>query len=100
MQLLSQDIRDFLTQQLNRASSAEQIVMTHLALAGDWVTLPTLQTELDGVVDRQELLDLLDSLYRRSLFQKNGTNFKLSQVMTDFIQTRKAVRYYRTEAAS
>jgi NACHT domain len=97
-QLLFQDIRDLLAQQFNRASPPEQVVLTHLAIAGDWVTLSTLQAELNAVISRQELLDLLDSLYRRSLFQKSDATFKLSNVMTDFIRTTKTVHCYQTEA--
>jgi NACHT domain len=97
-QLLFQDIRDLLAQQFNCASPPEQVVLTHLAMAGNWVALSTLQTELNAVISRQELLDLLDSLYRRSLFQKSDATFKLSNVMTDFIRTTKTIHCHRAEA--
>jgi NB-ARC domain len=49
-QLLFQDIRDLLAQQFNRASPPEQVVLSHLAIAGDWVALPKLQAELNAVM--------------------------------------------------
>jgi NACHT domain len=88
-QELLQDVWDVLAQQLSRASQPEQVVLRHLALAGEWVTLSTLQKELNEVMSRQELLDVLDSLYRRSLGQKKGTAFKISAAMAEFIQTAK-----------
>jgi NB-ARC domain len=89
-QWLFQDIRDSLNQQFSRISDLEKQVMIHLANAGDWVSLQTLQRELNTVISRQELLDLLDSLSRRSLFQKSGSAFKLSVVMAEFIKREQA----------
>jgi hypothetical protein len=88
-QWLFQDVRDLLEQQFNRISHSEEIVIIHLAMVGDWVALSTLQTGLNTVISRQELLDVLDSLHRRSLFQKSGTDFKLPDVMSEFVKNGK-----------
>ncbi|PSB15691.1 NACHT domain-containing protein [Phormidesmis priestleyi ULC007] len=90
-QLLFQEIRDLLGQQFDRASEPEQIVMVHLAIIGDWVSLSDLQADLESVISRQDLLDILDSLYRRSLFQKSRASFKLSPTLATFIQNYKNV---------
>jgi NB-ARC domain len=86
---LFQDARDLLGQQLSRISHPEETVMIYLAMAGGWVSLATMQADLNTVFSRQELLDVLDSLHRRSLFQKSGTDFKLSPVMSEFIKNSK-----------
>ncbi len=90
-QLLFQDIRDLLDQQFDRVSEPEQIVMFHLATVGDWVSLSNLQSDLESVISRQNLLDILDSLHRRSLLQKSRASFKLSLTLTKFIQNYKNV---------
>ena len=90
-QLLFQDIRDLLDQQFDRASESEQIVMVHLATLGDWVTLANLQADLESIINRQSLLDILDSLQRRSLFEKSRASFKLLPTLAQFIQNHKTV---------
>lgn len=89
-QWLFQDVRDVLDQQFNRITQPEQRVMLHLALAEDWVPLSDLQAALTDVISRHELLDVLDSLWRRSLFRKNGTCFKLTTAMAEFIRHYKS----------
>jgi NACHT domain len=94
-QLLFQEIRDLLGQQFDRASEPEQIVMVHLATMEDWVLLSDLQDDLESVISRQDLLDILDSLYRRSLFQKSKSSFKLSPTLAKFIQNYKDIHLRR-----
>ncbi len=83
---LFQDVRDLLAQQFSRTTAPERLVMQHLAITGDWVALSTLQTELNSVISSQALLDVLDSLDRRSLLQKSGIAFRISAAMTEFMQ--------------
>jgi NB-ARC domain len=86
---LFQDARDLLEQQLSRLSHPEKRVMTYLAMAGGWISLNTMQADLKAAFSRQDLLDVLDSLHRRSLFQKSGTDFKLPAVMAELIKNGK-----------
>jgi NB-ARC domain len=84
-----QDARDLLEQQFSRVSHPEERVMIYLAMAEGWVSLATMQADLKTVLSRQELLDVLDSLHRRSLFQKSGTDFKLPAVVSEFVKNGK-----------
>jgi NB-ARC domain len=86
---LFQDARDLLEQQFSRISHLEERVMIYLAMAEGWVSLGTMQADLNPVLSCQELLDVLDSLHHRSLFQKSGTDFKLPAFMAEFIKNGK-----------
>lgn len=91
-QLLFQDVWDLLNTQFNRVSDLEQQVMTQLAISDDWVVFATLQSKLVSVISQQDLLDVIESLHRRSMLQKRGAHFKLLPAMAEFF------RMYRIEA--
>lgn len=87
--LLFRDLRDLLDKQFDRLSNLEQRVMVQLAVCNDWVSLLTLPSDLVSDIDQQDLLDVLDSLHRRSLLQKRNAYFKLTSPMTAFIRNHK-----------
>jgi hypothetical protein len=64
------DLEDALTQQLDRLSLAEKTVLEQLAAHRQWCTLPQIRGK--EVPDQQsgDLLEILDSLNRRSLIEK------------------------------
>lgn len=88
-QLLFQDLWDLLNQQFDDLSDLEQHVMIQLAINSDWVSLATLQFNLVSVISQCDLLDVIDSLHRRSMLQKRRACFKLSLAMAEFIQSHK-----------
>lgn len=90
--LLFRDLQDLLTQQFDRLSHLEQKVVAQLADRDDWVSLSILQPDFVRQTHQQDLLDVLDSLHRRSLLQKRSADFKLSPTMAAF------VRRYKIEA--
>ncbi|MGV0027665.1 NB-ARC domain-containing protein [Phormidesmis priestleyi] len=88
-QLLFRDLWDLLDQQFDRLSELEQRVVAQLAVSDEGATLSQLQPTLARSLNQPDLLDVLDSLQRRSLLQKRGAYFKLSPTMTEFIRSQK-----------
>ncbi len=87
-QLLFRDLRDLLDKQFDRLSDLEQRVIEQLAVNNDGVALSQIQLNLARSFNQADLLDVLDSLQRRSLLQKRGAYFKLSPTMTEFIRSQ------------
>lgn len=85
--LLFQDLQDLLHQQFDRLSDLEQKVIVQLAVRDDWVSLSSLLNSQS--ISQQHLLDVLDSLHRRSLLQKRSVYFKLLPTMAAFIRSYK-----------
>ncbi len=101
---LFDDIRDLLGRQFNRLSASEQQVMYWLAINREWVSLTELEADLLPTVAPGELLEILDSLLRRSLIEKatptllairssnrNATNmtlFTLQPVVMEYVIER------------
>ncbi len=82
-QLVFADIYDLLEPQFHRLTELEQQVMEWSAVERECVSLDTLQSHLVPVVLLGKLWDALDGLQRRSLIEKNGTQFTLIPAVMD-----------------
>ena len=83
-----EDIRDLLQQQFNRLSALEQQVMYWLAVNRDPIALTDLETDVvSGVVSRQ-LLEVLNSLGRRCLVERNEGQWLLQPVVMEYVTNR------------
>lgn len=67
------DISDLLNQQFQRLSPPETQVMMALAVNREPILLVSLQQDLIPPVSPQTLLEVVDSLYRRSLIEQSAT---------------------------
>ncbi|MBD2520649.1 NACHT domain-containing protein [Nostoc sp. FACHB-973] len=63
-------IRNLLNQQCERLSPQELQVMYWLAINREWVTVAELSADISPPLSRQKLLEILESLMRRSLIEK------------------------------
>jgi WD40 repeat protein/transcriptional regulator with XRE-family HTH domain len=80
------DINDLLAQQFQRLSSQEQEIMSWLALERDPVSLEDLSDNLVYPLTTGVLLEMLDSLRRRSLIEKRESRrFTLQPVIMEYI---------------
>lgn len=69
------DIRDVLDQQFERLSHIEKDIMYWLAINREPITLSVLREDMVSPVPSPKLLEALESLLRRSLVEKNSSNF-------------------------
>jgi WD40 repeat protein len=77
-------IRVLLDQQFNRLSDLERQVMLWLAINREWVTLSDLQTDLVTPITKPRLLEVLESLGRRSLIEARGGKFTQQPVVMEY----------------
>ena len=85
------DIRNLIAQQFNRLSAIEKSLLYWLAINQEFVNFKELQ---DNFLSFQfdlsnnqpfNLLEILESLNRRSLIEKNNSNFSLQPVVMEYI---------------
>ncbi|NEP90207.1 MAG: NACHT domain-containing protein [Okeania sp. SIO2C2] len=80
---LDADIKELLHQQLSRLSEVEKQVISHLATTTEPVTISTLLDNLQ--IPPSELLNIIKSLQRRSLIEKQENNFTLLYVLKQYV---------------
>lgn len=79
------DIRTLLTQQLERLSEPEQVLVKTLAQALTPVTLQDLQQLMVQFLSRDFVLEVLLSLARRSLLETNTPPYRLHSIIVDYV---------------
>ena len=79
------DVRNLISQQFNRLSEVEKSLLYWLAINQDAVDLK----ELQNLTQNQSfhLLEILESLNRRSLIEKNNYKFSLQPVVMEYVTT-------------
>ena len=82
------DIRHLLDQQFNRLSDLEKQIMYWLALKSDFVSLRKLQKEIFPQVSQRLLLEAIELLQRRSLIERQSSNFSQTPVVMEYIAER------------
>ncbi|NEQ72551.1 MAG: AAA family ATPase [Okeania sp. SIO2C9] len=83
---LDPDIKELLHQQLSRLSEVEKQVISHLATTTQPVTISTLLDNLQ--IPASDLLNIIKSLQRRSLIEKQENNFTLLPVLKKYVEVR------------
>jgi len=83
---LDADIKELLHQQLSRLSELEKQVISHLATKTEPVTISTLLDNLQ--IPPSDLLNILKSLQRRSLIEKQENNFTLLPLLKQYILSK------------
>ncbi|MBD2465339.1 NACHT domain-containing protein [Oscillatoria sp. FACHB-1407] len=82
---LDGEILNLLNQQFSRLSPLEKDVIYWLTINREPVALEDLETDLTTPLSSSELLQVLNSLGRRSLLERNGDGFTLQSVVSEYI---------------
>ncbi|NET12652.1 MAG: ATPase, partial [Okeania sp. SIO1H6] len=80
------DIKELLHQQLSRLSEVEKQVISHLATTTQPVIISTLLDNLQ--IPASDLLNIIKSLQRRSLIEKQENNFTRLPVLKQYFEVR------------
>src|SRR5260370_10100226 len=88
--MIFSNIADLLDEQFARLSPLEQTVMHWLAIAREPVTLDELLALLVVPLSREQVLEAVDGLHRRSLIERGRlrTNFTLQSVILEYVTAR------------
>jgi WD40 repeat protein len=86
--LVFSEIRRLLDRQFQRLSELETSVMYWLAINRDGTTLAELDRELVPSVSKGKILETLESLYARSLIEKNQARFTQQPVVMEYVTDR------------
>ncbi len=92
------DIRALLREQFRRLSDLEKQVMYWLAVNREYVSLTELKEDIIPPSSLRRLLEAVESLWRRSLIERNVTSGKLCQqsVVMEYV-TEKAIEQFCTD---
>jgi hypothetical protein len=82
------DIRAILEQQFNRLSSIEKLIMSWLALNQNSVSLKKIQQEFFPMVSQRLLLEAVELLQRRSLLERQDSNFYQNSIWVEYLVER------------
>ncbi|MCF2148617.1 NB-ARC domain-containing protein [Desmonostoc muscorum LEGE 12446] len=82
------DIWDILEQQFERLSDLEKEIIYWLAINHEAVSLAELQKDIISALSLQKLLEVLESLVRRSLVEKTEAMFTLQPVVMEYAINR------------
>lgn len=84
------DIRSLLDQQFNRLSELEKQVMYRLAIYREYVSLSQLNNDLKATAPEVKILEVVESLLRRSLIEKeaNASRFRQQSVVMEYVSER------------
>ena len=80
---LDADIKELLHQQFSRLSELEKQIISHLATKTEAVAISTLLDNLQ--IPPSDLLNIIKSLQRRSLIEKQENNFTLSPLLKQYV---------------
>jgi len=92
--ILFGDIWDLLEQQFNRLSDLEKQVMRWLAIARERVTLKELYADILPKIPQRELMEVLESLNRRSLIEINALGCTQQSVVMEYVTERLVKQFY------
>jgi WD40 repeat protein len=87
------DVRNLIGQQFNRLSELEKSLLYWFSINQDAVDLKELQGDL--VSQSISLLEILESLNRRSLIEKNNSKFSLQPVVMEYVTINFIDRIYQ-----
>ncbi|MGM3305413.1 eIF2A-related protein [Anabaena sp. WFMT] len=79
------DVRNLVSQQFNRLSLLEKSILYWLAINRKPVELNELKADLLSPIGPSNLLEVLESLYRRSLIEKKDSQFTLQSVVMEYV---------------
>jgi WD40 repeat protein len=83
------NVQDLLTQQFQRLSELEQIILHWLAIEREAVSLNELHADMLPAPSKGELLEALNSLRRRSMIESSSTaRFSLQPVILEYVANR------------
>ena len=82
------DIRDVLEQQFERLSDLEKDIIYWLAINREPVSLSELRSDFVTPVLQSKLLEAIESLWRRSLVEKQASLFTLQPVVMEYVTHR------------
>ncbi|MBD1995682.1 AAA family ATPase [Leptolyngbya sp. FACHB-541] len=88
------DITLLLDEQFQRLSELEKQTMYWLAIAREWISIAQLREDFTNDT-RTDLLEVLLSLRRRSLIEKNAGRFTLQPVVMEYVTEQLIDRIYR-----
>jgi WD40 repeat protein len=93
---LSRDIHELIDEQFNRLGEPEQQIMYWLAINRIPISMPDLKDDLLPPDLESELLQLLESIERRSLLEKSRVKYTLQPVLMEYT-TNRFVEHIYTE---
>lgn len=79
------DVKNLVSQQFNRLSSLEKSLLYWLAINREPVEIKELKADLLLSISLHNLLEVLESLNRRSLIEKQGSQFTLQSVIMEYV---------------
>ncbi|WP_242037977.1 NB-ARC domain-containing protein [Tolypothrix sp. FACHB-123] len=84
------DIRTLLDTQFNRLSDLEKQVMYRLAIHREYISLTQMKDELRTTEAESKILEVVESLLRRSLLEKeaNASRFRQPSVVMEYVSKR------------
>ncbi|BAY65953.1 putative Transcriptional Regulator, Fis family protein [Calothrix brevissima NIES-22] len=84
------DIRTLLDTQFNRLSDLEKQVMYRLAIHREYISLTQMKDELRTTEAESKILEVVESLLRRSLIEKeaNASRFRQPSVVMEYVSKR------------
>jgi hypothetical protein len=82
---LYRDIRDLLSQQLDRISDSEKAIMFWLSINREPVRLNVLKEDFNHSLTALKILEALESLKRRSLIETSQEGFTLQNVVMEYV---------------
>jgi WD40 repeat protein len=93
------DIWDLLEQQFNRLSDLETQIMRWLAIARERVTLQELHADIIPKIPQRELMEVLESLQKRSLIEIDALGCTQQPVVMEYV-TEGLVKQFYTEISN
>ena len=78
-------IRRLLTQQFERLSPLEKVIMYWLAINRTWTSISELREDINPTVQDANLLEALESLCHRSLIEKQAGKFTQQAVVMEYV---------------
>ncbi|WGV26187.1 NB-ARC domain-containing protein [Halotia branconii] len=82
------DIWDILEQQFERLSDLEKEIIYWLAINHEPISLAEIQNDIISALSLQKLLEVVESLVRRSLIEKSKALFTLQPVVMEYVINR------------
>ncbi|MGB3138011.1 MAG: NB-ARC domain-containing protein, partial [Nodosilinea sp.] len=86
--LVFNGLQHLLDQQFQRLSELEQSVMYWLAINHDWTSISELVEDLQPVVSRSQVLEVLESLRWRSLIETRSGHYTQQPVVMEYVSDR------------